>query len=44
MVGFGRASELGILFKNGETIEKTKKIKTIVFDKTGTLTYGGESE
>ncbi len=41
MVGLGRASELGILFKNGSTIEKMNKIKVIVFDKTGTLTYGG---
>ncbi len=43
MVGTGRASELGILFKNANSIEKMKKIQVIAFDKTGTLTYGGES-
>lgn len=42
MVGSGRCSELGILFKNAAAIEKMEKIKTIAFDKTGTLTYGGE--
>ncbi len=42
MVGSGRSSELGILFKNASAIEKMKKIKIIAFDKTGTLTYGGE--
>ncbi len=43
MVGTGRASELGILFKNANVIEKMKKIDVIAFDKTGTLTYGGEN-
>lgn len=43
MVGTGRASELGILFKNANVIEKMKRIKTIAFDKTGTLTYGGDN-
>lgn len=43
MVGTGRASELGILFKNANAIEKMKKVKTIAFDKTGTLTYGGDN-
>lgn len=42
MVGSGRCSEMGILFKNAATIEKINKIKVIAFDKTGTLTYGGE--
>ncbi len=44
MVGCGRCSELGILFKNASSIEKMEKIKTIAFDKTGTLTYGGEED
>ena len=43
MVGTGRAAESGILFKDAETLEITKKISTIVFDKTGTLTDGNLS-
>lgn len=42
MVGNGRCSELGILFKNSAAIEKMQKIKVIAFDKTGTLTCGGK--
>ncbi|MFZ2975383.1 MAG: heavy metal translocating P-type ATPase [Candidatus Moraniibacteriota bacterium] len=40
MVGTGRASKRGILFKTGESFEKAEKISTVVFDKTGTLTQG----
>lgn len=43
MVGNGRCSELGILFKNSAAIEKMYKINVIAFDKTGTLTCGGET-
>jgi Cu+-exporting ATPase len=39
-VGIGRGAELGILVKNGEALELSEKITTIVFDKTGTLTKG----
>lgn len=39
-VGIGRGAELGILIKNGEALEESEKITTIVFDKTGTLTKG----
>jgi P-type Cu+ transporter len=39
-VGIGRGAELGILIKNGEALEISEKISTIVFDKTGTLTKG----
>jgi P-type Cu+ transporter len=39
-VGIGRGAELGILIKNGEALELSEKISTIVFDKTGTLTKG----
>ena len=33
-------SESGILFKDAETLEVTKKITAVVFDKTGTVTDG----
>jgi Cu+-exporting ATPase len=39
-VGIGRGAELGILVKNGEALEISEKITTMVFDKTGTLTKG----
>lgn len=40
MVGSGKGAELGILFKNAESLEMTLDIDTILFDKTGTLTKG----
>lgn len=39
-VGIGRGAELGILVKNGEALEISEKLNTILFDKTGTLTRG----
>jgi len=39
-VGIGRGAELGILVKNGEALEISEKLTTILFDKTGTLTRG----
>lgn len=39
-VGIGRGAELGILVKNGEALEISEKLRTVVFDKTGTLTRG----
>jgi len=39
-VGIGRGAELGILIKNGEALEVSERITTMVFDKTGTLTKG----
>ena len=40
MVAMGKGAELGILFKNAESLELMHKLDTIVFDKTGTLTEG----
>ena len=39
-VGIGRGAELGILIRNGEALELSEKITTMIFDKTGTLTKG----
>lgn len=39
-VGVGRGAELGVLVKNGEALEISEKLTTIIFDKTGTLTKG----
>jgi Cu+-exporting ATPase len=40
MAGTGKGAKRGILFKNGESFERAKKITMVVFDKTGTLTKG----
>src|SRR6185437_2731642 len=39
-VAIGRAAQLGILFKGGESLERLARVDTIVLDKTGTLTEG----
>ncbi|MCK5310089.1 MAG: heavy metal translocating P-type ATPase, partial [Thermoplasmata archaeon] len=39
-VGIGRGAELGILIRNGETLEVSGRLDTILFDKTGTITRG----
>ena len=39
-VGIGRAAQLGILVKNGESLERLAKTRNLAFDKTGTLTQG----
>ena len=40
LVGTGRAARLGVLFKDGEVLERLSKADCFVFDKTGTLTEG----
>jgi len=40
IVASGKGAQLGIFFKNAESIEMLSKVNTIVFDKTGTLTQG----
>ncbi len=39
-VGIGRGAELGILVKNGEALEVSERLTSVIFDKTGTLTKG----
>ena len=39
-VSIGRAAQLGILFKGGESIERLARVDTVLLDKTGTLTEG----
>lgn len=40
MVGTGRAAELGVLFRQGDALQRLRDVKVVVFDKTGTLTLG----
>lgn len=40
MVATGKGAQIGVLFKNAESIEKLREIDTLVVDKTGTLTVG----
>ncbi len=40
MVGIGKAAEPGILIRNGESLQTTSKITTMILDKTGTITQG----
>jgi len=39
-VGLGRAAAGGVLFRNGQAVEKLARVRAIAFDKTGTLTTG----
>ena len=38
MAGTGRGAELGILFRNAETLETLHRVRNILLDKTGTVT------
>jgi Cu+-exporting ATPase len=40
MVGVGKAAEFGILIRNGEALQRSGKLTTVVLDKTGTVTEG----
>lgn len=40
MVGMGKGAEKGILIKDAQSLELTKKVNAVVLDKTGTLTEG----
>jgi Cu+-exporting ATPase len=40
MVGTGQAARRGIYIRNGEALETSSKLTTLVFDKTGTITEG----
>lgn len=39
-VGIGKGAERGILVKDAESLERARRIDTVVLDKTGTLTEG----
>lgn len=43
LVGTGRGALMGILFRNGEALERAQAVRRVVFDKTGTLTEGRPS-
>jgi len=40
MVGTGKGAELGILFRNSESLERAGNVSVVVLDKTGTITKG----
>ena len=40
MVGTGRAAQMGILFRHGDSLQVLQQVATVAFDKTGTLTEG----
>lgn len=40
MVGTGRAAELGVLFRQGDALQRLRDVDVVAFDKTGTLTLG----
>lgn len=40
MVGVGKAAEFGVLIRNGDALQQSGRLTTIVLDKTGTITAG----
>jgi Cu+-exporting ATPase len=40
MVATGRAARSGILFRQGDALQRLRGVRLVAFDKTGTLTYG----
>lgn len=40
MVGTGRAAQMGVLFRDGDGLQKLGQVELVAFDKTGTLTLG----
>ncbi len=40
MVGVGKGASQGILIKDAESLEQSKKINAVILDKTGTITEG----
>ena len=40
MAGIGKGAEMGILIKDSGSLEKMKRVNTVVLDKTGTITEG----
>lgn len=40
MVGTGRAAELGVLFRQGDALQRLHEVDIVAFDKTGTITEG----
>ncbi len=39
-VASGRGAQLGVFFKNGDALETSRRVDTVVLDKTGTVTSG----
>ena len=40
MVGTGRAAEMGVLFRQGDALQRLQGVAVVAIDKTGTLTQG----
>jgi Cu+-exporting ATPase len=40
MVGTGRAARSGILFRSADTLERARRVDSVLLDKTGTITQG----
>jgi P-type Cu+ transporter len=43
MVSVGRAAQMGVLIRNGESLQSTGKLTCLILDKTGTVTEGKPS-